>query len=215
MNRDQRRAVEIAVAILKERPLFRPGETEKQVARRIEEKLKSFGAKPAFKTIVASGPRSSIPHGYATNKKIKPGEIVMIDMGALYRGVRSDITRTYLPPEPTKKQRAIYRIVKEAQARGIKAVRAGIEARKVDAATRNYIKDKGYGLYFIHTTGHGVGRRIHEAPKLSRRNRNKLKAGQVITVEPGIYIKGWGGVRIEDMVLVTKTGCRLLTDLPK
>ncbi len=214
MNRDQLEAVRIAVTILEELT-FQPGETENQVARRIEARLRSFGAKPAFRTIVASGPRSSIPHGYATNKKIKPGEIVMIDMGALYRGVRSDITRTYLPPKPTKKQKAIYRIVKEAQARGIKAVRAGMEARQVDAATRDYIKSKGYGLYFIHTTGHGVGKRIHEAPKLSRRNRHKLKTGQVITIEPGIYIKGWGGVRIEDMVLVTKTGCRLLTNLAK
>lgn len=214
MNKDQLEAVRIAVGILKELS-FRPGETEKQVARRIEARLKEHGARPAFKTIVASGRRSSIPHGYATNKRIKPGEIVMIDMGALYRGVRSDITRTYLPAQPTKKQKAIYRIISEAQARGIKAVRAGIEARTVDAAARSYIKDKGYGLYFIHTTGHGVGKRIHEAPKLSRRNRNKLKAGQVVTVEPGIYIKGWGGVRIEDMVLVTKTGCRLLTNVPK
>ncbi len=214
MNKDQLEAVRIAVTIMK-RLTFQPGETEQQVARRIAAQLKSFNARPAFKTIVASGPRSAKPHGYATNKKIKPGEIVMVDMGALYRGVRSDITRTYLPPKPSKKQKAIYRIIKEAQARGIKAVRAGVEARRVDAATRDHIKSKGYGLYFIHTTGHGVGQRIHEAPKLSRRNRNKLKIGQVITVEPGIYIKGWGGVRIEDMVLVTKTGCRLLTNVSK
>jgi len=214
VNKDQLAAVRIAVAILSGLTC-RPGETEKQVARRIESQLKQHGAKPAFKTIVASGPRSAIPHGYATNKKIGPGEIVMVDMGALYRGVRSDITRTYLPPKPTRKQKAIYRIIKEAQRRGIKAVRAGVEARQVDAAAREYIKSQGYGLYFIHTTGHGVGRRIHEAPKLSRRNRHKLKAGQVVTVEPGIYIKGWGGVRIEDMVLVTGTGCRLLTNLPK
>lgn len=214
MNRDQLQAVRIAVAILKHIS-FQPGGTEKQVARRIETQLKEYGAKPAFRTIVASGPRSAKPHGYATNKRIKPGEIVMIDLGALYRGVRSDLTRTFLPPEATKKQRAVYRIVKEAQARGIKAVRAGVAARKVDAAARDYIKAKGFGPYFIHTTGHGVGQRIHQAPKISRRNRHKLKTGQVITIEPGIYIKGWGGVRIEDMVLVTRTGCRLLTTVPK
>ena len=214
MNRDQLRAVELAVAILRNIS-FRPGETEKQVAGRIAAQLKAAGARPAFRTIVASGPRSAKPHGYATNKKIGPGEIVMIDMGALYRGVRSDITRTFLPARPTAKQKKIYRIVKEAQARGIKAVKAGVEARSVDAATRNYIKSQDYGVYFIHTTGHGVGKKIHEAPKLSRRNRNKLRVGQVITVEPGIYLEGWGGVRIEDMVEVTKTGCRLLTKLPK
>jgi Xaa-Pro aminopeptidase len=214
VNKDQAEAVRIAVTILKHIS-FQPGETEKQVACRIEAHLKEYGAKPAFRTIVASGPRSAKPHGYATNKKIKPGEIVMVDMGALYHGVRSDLTRTFLPPKPTKKQRMIYRIIKEAQSRGIKAVRAGVEARKVDAAARDYIKARGYGLYFIHTTGHGVGRRIHEAPKLSRRNHHKLKAGQVITIEPGIYIKGWGGVRIEDMVLVTGTGCRLLTTVTK
>ena len=214
MNRDQLEAVRIAAAILKSIS-FQPGETEMQIARRIETQLKEYGAKPAFRTIVASGPRSAKPHGYATNKRIKPGEIVMIDMGALYRGVRSDITRTFLPSKPTKKQRTIYRIVKESQRRGIEAVRAGVEARKVDAAARDYIKNNDYGPYFIHTTGHGVGRRIHEAPKISRRNRHRLKAGQVITIEPGIYIKGWGGVRIEDMVLVTRTGCRLLTTVPK
>ncbi|MBN3033254.1 MAG: aminopeptidase P family protein [Candidatus Saganbacteria bacterium] len=214
MNGAQRQAVRIAVTVLKHLA-FRPGETEKQVARRIEAELKKYGAKPAFRTIVASGQRSALPHGYAANKKIRPGEQVMIDFGALYRGRRSDVTRTYLPSKPTKKQKAIYRIVKEAQARGIEAVRAGVEARMVDRAARNHIIKKGYGLFFVHTTGHGVGRRIHEAPKLSRRNRHKLKAGQVVTVEPGIYIKGWGGVRIEDMVLVTGTGCRLLTTVPK
>jgi Xaa-Pro aminopeptidase len=214
VNKDQLETVRIAVTILRHIS-FQPGETEKQVARRIETQLKEDGAKPAFRTIVASGPRSAKPHGYATNKRIKPGEIVMIDMGALYRGVRSDITRTFLPPKSTGRQKQIYRIIKEAQRRGIKAVRAGVEARTVDAAARDYIKAKGYGPYFIHTTGHGVGRKVHESPKISARNRHKLKSGQVITIEPGIYIKGWGGVRIEDMVLVTRTGCRLLTTVTK
>ena len=139
----------------------------------------------------------------------------MIDFGALYHGWRSDITRTFLPEKPAARQKKLYAIIKQAQARGIKAVKAGVTCRCVDLAARDYIKERGFGQNFIHTTGHGVGRRIHEQPKISFRNRHKLKAGQVITIEPGIYIKGWGGVRIEDMVLVTKTGCRLLTTSPK
>ena len=214
MNKDQLQAVRIAEAIL-ERLVFRAGESELDVAFRIESLLKGFGAKPAFKTIVASGPRSAKPHGYATNKKIKKGEPVMIDFGALYHGWRSDITRTFLPEKPTAKQRKIYGIIKQAQARAIKAVKAGVTCRSVDLAARDYIKEKGYGKYFIHTTGHGVGHKVHEPPKISFRNRHKLKIGQVITIEPGIYIKGWGGVRIEDMVLVTRTGGRLLTAVPK
>ena len=214
MNKDQLKAVWIAETIL-DRLVFRVGEKESDVAFRLESLLKGFGAKPAFKTIVASGPRSAKPHGYATSKIIRKGELVMIDFGALYNGWRSDITRTFRPEKPTDKQKKIYTIIKQAQARAIKAVKAGVTCRSVDLAARDYIKEQGYGPYFIHTTGHGVGRKIHEAPKISRRNRHKLKAGQVITIEPGIYIKGWGGVRIEDMVLVTRTGCRLLTTTPK
>ncbi|HVN67956.1 MAG TPA: M24 family metallopeptidase [Candidatus Sulfotelmatobacter sp.] len=210
MNRNQRQAVKISDAVLNSLN-WRVGEKESAVACRLESLLKGFGAKPAFKTIVASGKRSAIPHGYATGKVIKKGEQVMIDCGALFHGQRSDITRTFLPPRATKKQKMIYGIVREAQARAIKAVRAGVACRTVDSAAREFIKKKGFGQYFVHTTGHGVGRKVHEAPKISRRNRNKLKAGQVITIEPGIYIKGWGGVRIEDMVLVTRTGCRVLT----
>ena len=214
MNKDQLQAVWIAEAIL-DRLVFRVGEKENDVAWRIESLLKGFGAKPAFKTIVASGKRSAKPHGYATNKIIKAGEPVMIDFGALYHGWRSDLTRTFLPEKPTSRQKKIYTIVKQAQALAIKAVKAGVTCRSVDLAARDYIKGKGFGQFFVHTTGHGVGRKVHESPKISARNRRKLQVGQVITIEPGIYIKGWGGVRIEDMVLVTRTGCRLLTTVPK
>jgi len=214
VNRHQLRAVQIACKIF-DLLYFAPGDTEKKVAGRIEAFLKGFDAKPAFRTIVASGPRSAKPHGFATNKKIKKGEIVMIDFGALYKGWRSDITRTFFMGKPTKKQKKIYRIVKAAQERALKKVKAGIECREVDRAARDYMKLHGVDRHFIHTTGHGVGRKTHENPKISFRNRNKLKAGQVITIEPGIYFKGWGGIRIEDMVLVTKNGCNLLTKVQK
>lgn len=214
MNRHQLRAVDIACKIF-DLICFAPGDTEKKVAGRIEAFLKGFDAKPAFRTIVASGPRSAKPHGFATNKKIKKGEIVKIDFGALYKGWRSDITRTFFMGKPTKKQKKMYEIVKAAQERAIKKVKDGVECREVDRAARGYMKIHGIDRHFIHTTGHGVGRKIHENPRISSRNHNKLKAGQVITIEPGIYIKGWGGIRIEDMVQVTKKGCRILTNIPK
>jgi len=214
VNRHQQQAVNIVNKIF-ELICFEPGDTEKKVARRLEAFLKGFDAKPAFRTIVASGVRSAKPHGFATNKKIRKGEIVKIDFGALYKGWRSDITRTFFMGKPTIKQKKIYHIVKQAQAKAIDAVRAGVECREVDKAARDYMKLHGVDRHFIHTTGHGVGRKIHENPRISSRNHNKLKAGQVITIEPGIYIKGWGGVRIEDMLLVTKKGYELLTKVPK
>lgn len=187
------------------------GQTEKDIACWIRRELKKFGAKPAFRVIVASGKRSAIPHGYATTKRVRKGDLVVVDFGALYNGFRSDITRTFVIGKPTARQRRIYSIVKEAQRSAIKSVREGRECREVDGAARNYIKRQHLGRYFIHTTGHGIGTRVHQGPKISNKNRNRLKAGQVITIEPGIYIKDWGGVRIEDMVLVTKKGCKILT----
>lgn len=213
MNRHQLQAICIANKIF-ELLSFNVGETEKKVAARVEAFLKGFDAKPAFRTIVASGKRSAKPHGFATNKKIRKGEIVKIDFGALYKGWRSDITRTFFMGKPTARQKKIYQIVLEAQRRAILAVRVGVECRAVDKAAREYIKQMGYGKYFIHSTGHGIGKKIHEQPKVSFRNHHKLKAGQVITIEPGIYIKGWGGMRIEDMLLVTEKGAKVLTEFP-
>lgn len=187
------------------------GQNEKEVAADIRSLFKKFGAKPAFRTIVASGKRSAKPHGFATDKKIKRGDLVVIDFGAVYNGYCSDMTRTFVVGKPTKKQKKVYRIVKEAQRRAIKAVRAGRACREIDKAARSYIEKQGFGKYFIHNTGHGIGRKVHEAPKISKKNRCRLREGMVIAIEPGIYIKGWGGVRIEDMVLVTRTGCKVLT----
>ena len=210
MNPAQLKAIAIAKNIVAKLSIH-PGETEAEVAAWIGQELKKKGAKPAFKTIVASGKRAALPHGYATNKEIKNGELVVVDFGALYQGQRSDLTRTYIVGKPKARQKKIMAIVREAQTRAIKAVKAGVACRDIDQAARDYIKHKLFGHCFIHTTGHGIGRKTHQAPKISMHNRRLLQAGTVITIEPGIYIKGWGGVRIEDMVLVTTKGCRLLT----
>lgn len=191
------------------------GETEQEVSQRIKLKLKALGAQPAFRIIVASGRRAAKPHGFATNKRIKKGELVVIDFGALYNGYRSDISRTRIVGKPTRKQKKIYRIVLQAQQKAIKAVKAGAVCAEVDQAARDHVAKNGFGKNFVHSTGHGIGRKVHEAPKISKRNRNRLRRGMVITIEPGIYIKGWGGVRIEDMVLVTRQGCRVLTKAKK
>jgi len=188
----------------------REGQREADVAAEIKNGLRRFGARPAFRIIVASGNRSALPHGFATKKVIRRGDFVVIDFGALYNGYRSDITRTVVVGKPTARQARIMAVVKEAQRRGIRAVRAGTRCLEVDRAARGYIEKSGFGKYFVHSTGHGISRKTHEAPKLSRKNRRKVSAGKVITIEPGIYIKGFGGVRIEDMVLVTPQGARVL-----
>lgn len=210
MNPAQQKAVEITRQILA-RLFVGAGLKERDVAEWIRLELCRHSAKPAFRTIVASGRRSAFPHGRATNKTIKNGDLVVVDFGALYQSERSDVTRTFIIGRPNVRQKKIYAIVKEAQRRAINAVKAGVTCAEIDRAARDYIKSKKLGHCFIHTTGHGVGKKIHQGPKISLRNKNKLQAGMVITIEPGVYIKGWGGVRIEDMVLVTKEGHKILT----
>ncbi|MFH1362284.1 MAG: M24 family metallopeptidase [bacterium] len=214
MNKSQLEAAKIADQVLAKLDV-EAGLTEQSIASQIKFFLREYKSQPAFRIIVASGKRSAKPHGFATNKKIKTGELVMVDFGALYNGYRSDITRTFVVGQPSKKQRKIYRIVKKAQAKAIKLVKAGRVCAEIDQAARDYIVAQGFGKYFIHTTGHGIGQKVHEAPKISKRNRHRIRGGQVITIEPGIYIKGWGGVRIEDMVLVTEKGCKILTKAKK
>lgn len=184
---------------------------ESDVAGQIKLQLKRFHAKPAFKTIVASGIRAALPHGWATSKRIREGELIVIDFGALYNGYRSDITRTVIVGKANSRQKRIWQIVRTAQAKAIRAVKPGKRCCDVDRAARGHITRQGFGKYFIHTTGHGIGRKVHQAPKISSKNQRRIKEGMVLTIEPGIYIKGWGGVRIEDMVLVTRSGCKVLT----
>lgn len=198
------------------KPFIVAGRREKEIAYLIRQSLKKNGAeRPSFRIIVASGWRSAIPHGYATNKTIKNGDAVVIDFGAVYNGIKSDLSRTVFVGKPTIKQRTIYQIVINAQNRAARKVKAGIKARLIDQAAREYIEAKGFGRYFVHSTGHGIGKKVHQAPKISKRNNRLIKDQAVVTVEPGIYIKNWGGVRVEDMYLVTRRGAICLTRAKK
>jgi Xaa-Pro aminopeptidase len=211
------RAVEIAdevfVEILGE---IRPGVSEVDIAARIDFLLRKKSSQiPAFETIVASGEHSSLPHAKPTFRKISAGDLVEMDYGAIWEGYCSDMTRTVVVGKASERVVEIYDIVRTANERAISGVQAGIKASDVDAIARGYIEEKGYGEQFGHGLGHGVGLDIHEGPRLSRKDDTVLAPGMVVTVEPGIYIPGWGGVRIEDMVVVEDRGCRVLTSSDK
>jgi len=196
--------------------IIQPGMKEKEVALKLECKMRELGAEGAsFDTIIASGSRSALPHGIASDKVIELGELVTMDFGAIYKGYVSDITRTIMVGQPNAKQQEIYQIVLEAQLNGVNQVKAGMTGKTADALTRDIITKYGYGEAFGHSTGHGIGLDVHEGPGLSYRNESELKAGMVVTVEPGIYIPGFGGVRIEDDVLLTETGREVLTKSTK
>ncbi|MDX1765291.1 MAG: aminopeptidase P family protein, partial [bacterium] len=193
------------------------GVLERDVALKMEYGMRKNGALHiAFDTIVGSGERGAMPHGIASDKRLKRGELIVVDFGAESEGYFSDMTRTlYLGKRLTGKKRKIHDIVREAQATAIEAVRPGVTFAEIDGKARDLIKKAGFGKYFGHGTGHGIGLEVHEAPYVSVGNRQILEEGMVFTVEPGIYLPGLGGVRIEDMVLVTGDGCRSLTSLPK
>jgi Xaa-Pro aminopeptidase len=195
---------------------IKPGVTEKEVSVELEKQMQLLGAsKASFDIIVASGTRSALPHGVATDKVIEDGDIITLDFGCYYKGYASDITRTIVVGNLSEKLEEIYYVVKEAQRLGVEAVKAGVTGKEVDAACRDYITSKGYGEYFKHGTGHGLGLDVHESPSASPLNVNPLVSGNVITVEPGIYIEGVGGVRIEDDVVVTDDGCIILNESSK
>ncbi len=194
------------------------GVRECDIAREFEYIMKKEGATgPAFETIVISGKKTSLPHGVPSDKKLEKGDLVTMDFGCLYEGYRSDVTRTFCMGKADEKQREIYEIVKEAQQVGLNTIKSGITGREADSVARKVIEDRGYGEYFRHALGHGVGLAIHELPNLSPRCEIVLKPGMVVTNEPGIYIPDFGGVRIEDTVVVTENGienlCRLSKDL--
>jgi Xaa-Pro aminopeptidase len=172
-------------------------------------KYGSYGT--AFETILSSGPTSAFPHGGCTERKIRKGDLTVVDIGAVYKNYRSDMTRTFVAGHPSEKQKKIHAIVKEAQDKAFAAIKSGAKAHKVDAAGRHAIEKAGYGEFFVHGLGHGVGLDIHEPPTLNSTSKEKLKAGNVVTDEPGIYLVGYGGVRIEDTVLVTEDGAEKLT----
>ncbi len=193
-----------------------PDISERQLALDLEIAMLKAGADDkAFDFIVASGERGALPHGKASRKKIYLGELVTIDFGAVYQGYNSDETVTVAVGKPDQKQRKIYDIVKDAHDLALESIKPGISFKDLDAKARDYIEDKGYGNYFGHGLGHGVGLEIHEKPVVSYRGEGLVEEGMVFTIEPGIYIPGWGGVRIEDTVSVTADGCRVLTKVPK
>lgn len=195
---------------------FVPGVSESELARMLEDKMRAGGATgPAYDTIVASGPNAALPHARAGSRRFVSGDLVVVDAGAVVDGYRSDMTRTFFVGRRDDRTVEIHNIVTRAQAQGVAAVRPGIEAQEIDRVCRDFIADAGYGDAFVHGTGHGVGLDIHELPAVRRGNTAILSPGQVITVEPGIYLPGFGGVRVEDMVVVTPGGCRSLTKYPK
>jgi Xaa-Pro aminopeptidase len=195
---------------------LRPGKTELEVSNELEFFIRRAGAtSSSFDTIVASGHRSALPHGVASDKVIEAGDIVTMDYGCYYNGYVSDITRTVAVGEPDAKLKEIYDIVLEAQLLGMAGIKPGMTGREADAITRDYITEKGYGEYFGHSTGHGIGLEIHEGPGLSMKSDVILEPGMVVTCEPGIYIPGLGGVRIEDDTLITKDHNEALTHSTK
>lgn len=195
---------------------IQPGMTEREVALALDFHMLRNGAeKISFDTIVVSGKKTSQPHGVPTDKKIEFGDFVTMDFGAVVNGYHSDMTRTVAIGEASDTMADIYGIVLEAQQAAIEKAAAGVAAKDVDAAARNIIDEAGYGKYFGHSTGHGVGVEIHEEPTVSSRSDYALREGNIITVEPGIYIPEKFGVRIEDMLLITADGCENLTSTPK
>ena len=196
--------------------ILRPGLTELEIAGEISWLNRRRGSESdPFEVIVASGPRAAMPHARPTARKIRKGEFILLDFGSTVRGYCSDLTRTVAMGRVTGRLREAYRAVLEANARASAAARGGMTARSLDAAARRCIRARGFGRYFVHALGHGLGLRVHERPRISALSREVLQTGSIITIEPGVYIPGCGGVRIEDDVLLGDTGCRVLTRSPR
>lgn len=195
---------------------IKPGIREIDIATELEIFMRKQGASgTSFATIVASGERSALPHGVASEKIVEKGNFITLDFGCIYNNYCSDMTRTIVIGKPSRKQREIYEIVLEAQKLALEKIRAGEKACNIDTISRKYIESKGYGEFFGHGLGHSVGLDIHESPSLSPRDSTILKSNMTITVEPGIYLPQWGGVRIEDLVVVSEVGIENLTRSPK
>src|SRR5690606_17264688 len=195
---------------------IKAGQTELEISNELEFFMRKQGAtSSSFDTIVASGLRSALPHGVATDKIVEQGDMITLDYGALYNGYISDITRTVAVGEPSEKMKEIYQIVLDAQVLGVEKIGPGMTGIEADAIARDYIKSKGYGEAFGHSTGHGIGLEVHEGPGLSFKSQTVLEPGMAVTVEPGIYLPGIGGVRIEDDILITESGNVRLTNSTK
>ncbi len=194
--------------------MIEPGVSEHEIALEIEWQFRQQGD-IAFPLIIASGPNSAKPHAGVSDRKLKKGDAITLDIGCRINGYCSDMTRTVFLGRPVEDLVEIYAAVLEAQRRSLATIAAGVACSKVDAAARDYLTGLGYGHYFRHSTGHGVGIEVHELPGIAKSSRDRIQPGDVFTVEPGVYVPGLGGVRIEDMVAVTDNGCRNLTKSPK
>jgi Xaa-Pro aminopeptidase len=193
-----------------------PGSTEREIANELDYAMRSLGAEgPAFETIVASGPRAALPHARPTDRALGEGDVVIIDFGCLYNGYNTDETVTLCVGEPSDELRNVHAVVNEARRRGIETARAGVSVQDVDSAVRGYVEECGYGEYFRHGTGHGVGVDVHEAPAVTPRVNGTLEEDMVVTIEPGVYLPHVGGVRLEDMIMIRKGQAEVLTSLRK
>lgn len=212
-----RKAVEITDKTFSELlNIIKPGMTEREVSAHISYLQKILGADgDSFDAIVASGERSAFPHARPTDRKIQKGDLVTLDFGSTVEGMKSDMTRTIAIGEISEESKKIYSIVKEAQQRALDKVKAGMNSKVVDSYARDYIKEQGYGNNFGHGLGHGLGYDIHEKPSLNERDEYILEENNIITIEPGIYVEGLGGVRIEDDVIVKENGCEILNKSSK
>jgi Xaa-Pro aminopeptidase len=197
-------------------PSVKPGAPERQLGLRLEMLIREQGSRrAAFDIIVASGRNGAMPHASVSDRRLRAGDLVTFDFGAEADGYYSDITRTVCVGRPNARQRELHDLVLHAQQAAIHAARSGITCAEVDRAARSTIESAGHGKQFGHATGHGIGLMVHEAPTIAALSKGCLTEGMVFTVEPGVYIPGWGGIRIEDMVLVTRDGPRVLTSLPR
>jgi Xaa-Pro dipeptidase len=209
-----REAVQVCEASLEEVVSnLSSGESEKQICSRLTSTiLKHGGESTPIEPLVLSGPNSGSPHGRSGKRQVVPGDILLFDFVTTVNGYYADITRTFMVGrEPDEQMRSVYNAVKSANAAGRAAVRPGVPCQEVDRAARQVLVNAGFGPYFTHRTGHGLGLDVHEAPGIVEGNEMRLEEGMVFTIEPGCYIEGWGGIRIEDNVVVTKTGCECLT----
>jgi len=211
-----RTAVEITDSVYEEiLPMLRPGFTEKQVANKMVSKYREYAEGEAYSPIVATGPNGALPHAIPTDREFQKGDFVVIDAAAKYAGYHADMTRTPVIGEASSKHKEIYSIVKEAQQRGCDIAKSGVPCKEVDSATREYIHEMGYGKFYTHGTGHGLGLEIHTSPRFSPQSDQVLEVNNVMTVEPGIYLAGWGGVRIEDDIIIEEGGCEILNKTTK
>jgi len=220
-DEDELAAIRRAVALTDEAfahiaSFIRPGVTEREVTWEIERYMRTHGAdKVAFELIVAAGPNGAMPHATASQRAIRPSEPVVIDIGAAISGYHSDMTRTVSLGRIPRQLTQVYEVVLQAQQAAEAALKPGVTGREADQVAREVIAAAGFGPHFGHSLGHGVGLAVHEGPRLSRLSDDVLQPGMVVTVEPGVYLPGWGGVRIEDLVVITADGCEVLTQSPR